>query len=210
MQVIKLDTSNSSHQCPLGTRLRTDLPKRLCGIGISGQGCSSTIFDTYEIEYSQVCGKIIGYQDQSPDGFLQGRSLMIDDNYVDGISLTYGRNPRKHIWSFAAALDEGGNTCPCINRNLASSAIQPPNFVGNDYFCDTGSEEHFQLIFYDDDPLWDGDGCGPNNDCCALNNPPWFRKQLPSAITDDIEMRFCRAEAADEDTPVEIIEIYIQ
>ena len=36
MQVVKLDMTNSSHQCPPGTRLRTDLPKRLCGIGISG------------------------------------------------------------------------------------------------------------------------------------------------------------------------------
>ena len=47
MQVVKLDMTNSSHQCPPGTTLRTDLPKRLCGIGISGEGCSSTTFDTY-------------------------------------------------------------------------------------------------------------------------------------------------------------------
>ena len=88
---------HSSHQCPLGTTLRTDLPRRPCGIGISGQDCSSTFFDTYEIEYSFVCGRIIGYQDYSPDDFFQRRSQTIDGNYVDGISLTYGRNPRKHI-----------------------------------------------------------------------------------------------------------------
>ena len=60
MQVVKLDMTNCSHQCPPGTRLRTGLPKRLCGIGINGTGCSSTTFDVYGIEYSQVCGKIIG------------------------------------------------------------------------------------------------------------------------------------------------------
>ena len=32
----------------------------------------------------------------------------VDDNYVDGISLTHGRNPREHTWTFVAALDEVG------------------------------------------------------------------------------------------------------
>lgn len=63
----------SSHQCPPGIRLRTDLPKCLCGIGISGQDCSATVFDTNGIQYRQVCGKIIGYQDQTPDAFGQAQ-----------------------------------------------------------------------------------------------------------------------------------------
>ena len=69
MQVIKLNMTNSSHQCPSGTRLRTDLPKRLCGINFTGRGCSSTMFDVHGIEYTQVCGKIIAYQDASSDAF---------------------------------------------------------------------------------------------------------------------------------------------
>ena len=214
MQVVNLDMTNTSHQCPPGTTLRTDLPRRLCGIGISGSGCSSTNFDLYGIAYSQVCGKIIGYQDETPDAFGQAQTQSIDGAYVEGISLTHGSNPRQHIWTFAAALDEVGSNpslnCPCTNRNLASSATPPPGFVGNDYFCDTGSAEHFQHIFYGDDPLWDGAGCGPNNDCCDLNNPPWFHKQLQSTTTNNIEMRLCREGNADEDTPVEIIEIYVQ
>ena len=215
MQVVKLDMTNSSHQCPPGTRLRTGLPKRLCGIGINGTGCSSTIYSLNGIEYSQVCGKIIGYQDQTPDAFGQGTSQTIDGHYVEGISLTHGRNPRKHIWTFAAAIHEIGSvhptfTCPCINRNVASSATPPPCFVGDDYFCDTGSTGQVLPIFYGDDPLWDGAGCGPLNDCCALNDPPWFLKLLTFPTADDIEMRLCRSIADYEDTPVEIIEIYIQ
>ena len=31
MQVIKLEMTNSSHQCPPGTTLKTNLSKRLCG-----------------------------------------------------------------------------------------------------------------------------------------------------------------------------------
>ena len=219
MQVVNLDMTNTSHQCPPGTTLslRTDLPERLCGIGINGSvraRCSSTNFDLYGIAYSQVCGKIIGYQDGTPDAFGQAQTQSIDGTYVEGISLTYGSNPRQHIWTFAAALDEYGShpewNCPCTNRNLSSSATPPPGFVGNDYFCDTAAEEHHQHIFYGDDPLWDGAGCGPNSDCCDLNNPPWFRKQLSSSTRDNIEMRLCREGGPDEDTPVEIIEIYVQ
>ena len=35
MQVVKLNMTNINHQCPPGTTLRTELPRRLCGIGIS-------------------------------------------------------------------------------------------------------------------------------------------------------------------------------
>ena len=225
MQVAKLDMTNSSHQCPPGTRLRTDLPKRLCGINFDGIGCSSTIFDVHGIGYSQVCGKIIAYQDASTDSFGAHMDTYparfnagLDDNYVDGISLTHGSNPREHIWTFAAALDEVGTypfyNCPCTNIHQAASATQSPSFVGNDYFCDTGSTHLWSFIFYPDDPLWDGDGCGPANTCCSLNNPPWFLKQLPSTTADDIEMRMCRDQNVrynriDEDTPIEILEIYV-
>ena len=217
MQVAKLDMTNNSDQCPPGTRLRTDLPKRLCGINSDGRGCSSTIFDVHGIGYSQVCGKIIAYQDASTDAFTGDNSL--EGNYVDGISLTYGSNPRKHIWTFAAALDEVGTAsvynCPCTNIHQAASATQPPSFVGNDYFCDTGSTQRWSHIFYPDDPLWDGAGCGPANTCCSLNNPPWFLKQLPSSTTNNIEMRMCRDHPTynnrvDEDTPIEILEIYVR
>ena len=58
MQVAKLDMTNSSYQCPPGTRLRTDLlanySKRLCGINLDGAGCSSTMFDVHGIKYMQV------------------------------------------------------------------------------------------------------------------------------------------------------------
>ena len=102
MQVAKLDMTNSSHKCPPGTTLRTfqSGSKRLCGRGIITRvGCSSTMFSTHGIKYNQVCGKIIAYQDKSPDAF-RGQQLSVDSNYVDGISLTHGRNPRKHIWTF--------------------------------------------------------------------------------------------------------------
>ena len=161
MQVAKLDMTNSSHQCPDGTRLRTDLPsshnKLLCGIDHDGAACSSTTFNTHNIAYTQACGKIIAYQYSTTDAFgVRTPTTLINGSYVDGISLTHGRNPQKHIWTFAAALDKVETfselNCPCTNINKSPEATQPPSFVGNEYFCDTASENRFDFIFYANDP----------------------------------------------------------
>ena len=202
-RVAELDMTNSSHQCPSGFRQRSYSSKRTCGIPSSG--CFSVTFSTATLEYSKVCGKITAYQYGIPDAFA-GSS-------VDGVSLTHG-NPRQHIWTFVAAYDEvssaPGSNCPCTNTNTAGQASQPPAFVGNDYFCDTGSSgTAAQGVFYGADPLWDGAGCGPLNTCCSFNNPPWFYKQLPQSTTDDVDMRACNT-AADEDIAIETVEIYVQ
>ena len=215
MRVIKINMTNTNHTCPSGLKTLTS-PKRLCAMNINGGGCSSATISLHGVEYTRVCGKIVGYQQTSPDAFgpyNHNRSLTIDDNYVDGISLTHGRNPRKHIWTFAAALHEVSRRqfqCPCININNPVTILIPP-YVGNDYFCDTASESHFQNKFYPDDPLWDGQGCGRLNTCCSFNNPPWFMKELPSSTSDDIEMRLCANEArSNEDINFETVELYVQ
>ena len=205
----ELDMTNSSQQCPSALRQRNDSNICTCGTD-SGRDCSSVIFPTNSLSYSKVCGKVRAYQVGSPDDFDVSNRNDIDTLYLDGVSLTHG-TPRQHIWSFAASLDEVGvNHCLCINRDQASSATRPPAFVGDDYFCDTGSSGSFDFqTFYSDDPLWDGAGCGPLNDCC--NNPPWFYKQLPQATIDSIEMRVCSNESTDnEDIAIELIEIYVQ
>ena len=220
MRVAELDMTDNNIQCPSALRLRTDSNKRTCGIGIQISGCSSVIFPTNAVRYSKVCGRIKAYQFASPNAFgnssspLGSHPLDIGLNYVDGVSLTHG-NPKQHIWTFAAALDEIGSyphlNCPCTNTSLASNAAHPPAFVGNDYFCDTGSTNRFQFIFYPNDPLWDGAGCGPQNTCCSFNNPPWFYKELPQSTIDDVEMRICNDQGrANEDTPIEMIQLYVQ
>ena len=215
MPVTKTNMTNSSHTCPAGLKLLTT-PKRLCAMNIDGGGCSSATFNLHGIRYTHVCGKIIGYQQKTPDAFwpyYNNRSLTIDDQYVDGISLTHGHNPRKHIWTFVAANDEvqnGHSVCPCTNIHNQVTIPIPP-YVGSDYFCDTGSETAVENKFYPDDPLWDGRGCGRLNTCCSFNNPPWFMKELPSSTSDNIEMRLCADEArSNEDVPVEVIELYVQ
>ena len=183
---------------------------------INSTGCSSAVLPAQGVQYSRVCGKIIGYQQKTPDAFQPYQSSgqqTIDSYYVDGISITHGQ-PRKHIWTLAAALHEYNSNyqdvCPCTNSRNTQTATVPP-FVGHDYFCDTGSSNHYQFIFYEDDPLWDGQGCGQFNTCCSWNSPPWFMKQLSSPTTDNIEMRLCaNSPRSDEDITFESVELYVQ
>ena len=212
MRVAVLDMTNSSSQCPSGLRERKHHGQRLCTKDTNDGGCSNVFFKVSNVSYDQVCGKIIAYQYGSPNSFHTGGP--IDGVYLDGISLT-NCEPREHIWSFGAGLDEVGSypssNCPCTNTTQAASATAPPDFVGNDYFCDTGSTNEYQKNrLYFDDPLWDGDGCGPDNTCCSLNNPPWFFKQLQSSTSEDIEMRVCCDEShEDEDIYIKQIELYV-
>ena len=132
---------------------------------------------------------------------------------MESASCTHGRSPKKHIWTFVAALDEVDvhldSMCPCTY--IHKTPPQPPSFIGNDYFCDTGSSHGFQYIFYGDNPLWDGAGCGPANTCCSLNNPPWFYKYISTSTSNNIEMRMCSDQVVNnEDTPIEIIELYVK
>ena len=223
MRVASLDWSSESLPCPNEFRERNDSDIRTCGINFINGSCSSLIFETYSTLYSRVCGKINAYQVGTPDAFstTHGRysRITIDSNYVDGVSLTHGNNSRRHIWTFVTAHDDNisvradfvSSTCRCVKPG--DIRIFPsPSFVGMDYFCDTGSRNRSHVgQFYPDDPLWDGAGCASNSTCCSFNNPPWFNKQLPSATTDDIEMRVCRDEGRNnEDIAISNVEIYVQ
>ena len=214
LRLISLNMKELGSTCPTGLTLRQYSGKNVCGKsqGYNGAGCGSVIFDTIG-EYNKVCGKIIGYQYGSTDSFGAGQNS-IDQIYLDGVSLTHG-SPRQHIWSFAAALDEAGSStrsnCPCMS---GTSATPPPIFVGNDYFCDTGSQYRYSYTtFYYSDPLWDGRGCGTSVTCCSMNNPPWFFKQLSATTDNGIEMRVCTDHSQStgyEDVLIEHIEIYVQ
>ena len=202
-----LNMSDTSEECPSAWTL-ISTPRRTCGRQRTDAGCDSASFPSNGIEYSHVCGQVNGYQLLSPDGF--DPSVNIDSPYVDGISVTHGTpGSRQHIWSFASGVGGHsiGDNCPCVGgRN-------PPSFVGQDYFCETGNdaETPWQSVGFSEDTLWDGQTCTTTYSCeCTFNSPPWFCKQLPQATTDDIEVRICQNQAtSDEDNPLELIELYI-
>ena len=216
-RVAYLDMTNPTHTCPRGLR-QINSPKRVCGRSLNHGGCNSVTFDSNSIPFTKICGRVIGYHFGTPSGFAAAGSN-IDSPYVEGVSLTHGLNPRKHIWTFANALQEEvpgtqswerGHVCPCTH---SLSTMQVPSFVGSDYFCDSGSRTTGVVgTLYTADPLWDGQGCEVESTCCEFNSPPWFYKHLPQPTNDNIELRICADQEAlhDEDSPVEIIELLVQ
>ena len=165
MRVANLDFNDTSQECPPDTGVGRFTPIRVCGITTDAAAYSSSIFSVQGVTYGHVCGRIIGYQQGFTDAFAGNRlelggPLSIDSAYVDGVSLTHG-SPRQHIWTFASARDEVGmfphTNCPCTNINQTEPTpppTPPPSYVGDDYFCDTGSTERADSsTFYIDDPL---------------------------------------------------------
>ena len=215
--------TDSTQQCPSGLRQhdydnRSSIRACVTNNSMVQYGCNSTVFPV-NIPYSEVCGRVTGYQIGITNAFsnLSVASMSrrgnhaIDDIYVDGVSLTYG-DPRQHIWTFAAALDREGtknsqSRCPCES----TSAAPPPEFVLSHYFCDTGTDSHVKYAFFYPEKLWDGENCTSSDPCCSFNSPPWFHRVLPQPTAEDIEMRVCRDEGfTNEDIAIERIELYVQ
>ena len=217
VRIANLNMTDPDQQCPENLQLSFVDPVRVCGRSSIGPGCDSVTFTTYGVQYQQVCGRVRGYQYRSPDAFYTTfcRYLCtIDNPYVDGISITYGDRPRKHIWTYAAGLTENSTVllnCPC------SGGTPPPNFVGSDHYCESGlNTSRWRHVLYSDDPLWDGENCrGLERTCCDPPGLPWFCKVLPQPTTDDLEFRICADQSRhqskpDEDTPIELVQLYIQ
>ena len=210
-----LDMSDSTEKCPSGFRLYQSGGVRACGRAASSVGsCTSVQFPSNGIGYSQVCGRVTGYQYTSPDAVYNEGSNHnnLNSNYVDGVSITRG-SPRQHVWTLMAGLNGAtylAYSCPCAN----DSTQQVQSFVGDHYFCETGvATNSWQYQLYTSDPLWDGQGCGSlESSCCNVPGIPWFHRDYGNTTTTDyIELRVCADEAtANEDVPVNYYEIYVQ
>ena len=147
MRVAHLDMTQPDHSCPPGFRTITSSNKTLCGRP-GPPGCVSVKFPTYNIPYNKVSGKVIAYQDKTPDAQCAHR-LGIEGTYIDGVSLTHG-TPRKHIWSFIASHGENINDCrgcPCYN-DFTGTRVP---FIGNNFFCDSGIETFNGRRLYHED-----------------------------------------------------------
>ena len=194
-----LNMTNSKEKCPVGLRLYNQNGRRACGRPYSGGASCPGVKFPVHFKYSQVCGKVIGYQKGFPDG---------TKNNAEGVKLTHGTS-RNHIWSFIASPLEVERFCPC------SSGPAPPSYVGSDYYCESGDPDSGIDVnrMYTNDPLWDGKNCRSlEAPCCTTHSLiPWFHKKLGYTTTDYIEMRLCFSEGTnDEDSPVEQYEIYVK
>ena len=212
MSIADLDTGRGD-DCPSGwTKITT--PAAACIAPNGNAGCYSTYFSTLSIPYSKVCGMAVGYQKHSTDGFaaLHFPSRSINGPYVDGVSITYG-TPRKHIWTYGVGNGDMLNALPASPTNCPCSEYPgtfPPSFVRDNYYCESGS-----LLagsdYHTTDPVWDGNHCSANNNCCSEPNLPWFYRQIPRTTSEDVETRICRDESYhNEGILVKELQLYVQ
>lgn len=216
-RVAFLNMSDPIQQCPSAWREVTSSGIRTCARPNSTKGgCAETMYPVNR-HYSRVCGRVIGYQVGSPAAFRSDRPLAstsVNDIYVEGISITLGIN-RTHVWSYAAGSSTLTNCsytgCPC------SGGRNPPQYVGSNYYCESAYRGPRCWVidrFFTDDPLWDGQKCNSEGTCCSgtdNNTPPWFTVELSEHTSDYIEVRICHDQGTkDEDTPIQLLEIYVQ
>ena len=208
-RVAHLNMSDPSQQCPSAWREYNTSQFRACGRPNSIVASRPSQIFPISHQYSKVCGRVIGIQVASPDAFYHGRRSHINEGYMDGVSITRG-SPRHHIWSYVGSVSEvSDNVCPCTY----SSATQPPSFVGSNYYCESGNpNQYWRGQAYPNDKLWDGEQCSHEGTCCTgTNTPPWFSVNLGSPTSDNIEVRIMGSQSTDdEDTPIELLEIYVQ
>ena len=164
-------------------------------------GCTSVYFNSYGNKYTEVCGMVGAHQYGRTLAFFPPVSSL-DNNYVYGISITHGRSPRRHLWTYAVGLnanptdsnnDRRRYNCPCTRLGTTATL---PNFIQNDYYCDSGNPSGNSYIHNHlyPDQLWDSSGasCALGSTCCDNPDQPWFKKKLGKTTSDDVEMRWCQ------------------
>ena len=135
-----LDMSDSGERCPyeLTEWYYYYERVRVCGRPNNFGGCKSVKFPTNGIAYTQICGRVIGYQKGSTDGIRSSGD--INSAYLDGVSITRG-SPREHVWSYIAGLrSDWASSCPC---SINGSNVNVPSFVRNNYYCESGTNNSF-------------------------------------------------------------------
>ena len=210
-----LDMTDATQNCPSGFGLYQSGGVRACGRPVLSSNCVSVQFPSNGISYSQICGRVTGYQYGSTDAVRPGNANHnnLDGDYVDGISITRG-SPRQHVWTLMAAVFEAvTNTysnCPCTTGSLSGNTL--PSFIGDNYFCESGNPTgSYHNQFFTSDPLWDGKLCRSlETACCDAPGLPWFHRDYGSTTTTDyIELRVC-GDQGGEDSPFSLAEIYVK
>ena len=207
-RVAHLNMSDPTQQCPYVWRDYSQSGIRACGRPVSSNGGCATNCYLISNQYSRVCGRVIGYQVDSPDAF---RRISNKEDF-DGVNITSGVQCH-HVWSYVSGVSERQPShptaaCPC------STTIRggPPPAIGDNYYCESGNPTDRRQAnhIYTEDKLWDGLQCEER--CCSSTmTPPWFSVQLPAPTTDIIEVSICCDQGTnDEDTPIELLEIYVQ
>ena len=160
-RVAYIDMTDPLQTCPENLTFTIQSSKRMCRAARVDNGCNSVTFPTHMLPYTKVCGRVRGYHYGIQEGFLdyhvRGQTT-VDGYYVDGLSITYG-HLRSHIWTFAAGHSKDANEGRNCPRAVPYPGEAAPPFIGENYFCESGSTGPRQIRWYLDDPLWDSQGC---------------------------------------------------
>ena len=218
-RVAFVNMSETGSSCPPGlVQYDNIFNTSLCWIynGTYYHGCNSTLFSTNGLNYTKVCGRVRGYQYGYPFAFycyIYNNTCFDPEINTYGVTLTYSNNPHKHIWTYAGGWNEAtkdSSTCPCNNGSQYMNYI----FVGNDYYCESGSYDYDDWVLFPNDPLWDGRDCpGREATCCISPKMPWFVKTLNETVAYDIELSTCGYNDRQifmQGTPLDLVECYIK
>lgn len=210
-RVAYINMSAPTQDCP-GNLTLIEEPIRSCG-GPPSPGCASATFSTHGIKYSQVCGKLEGYQVGNANAFGPYVNKPDSGVILDGIEISHGENSKKHIWAYVTGYQRNPQSastyyCPCADYRF-SGVVPPP--IENHYYCDSGIDGKPQAGKFYTDPLWTGQDCEAQNLCCNYSGMPLFCRSLYEPTTDDIELQNCHNEPSSaEDTAVALIELYVR
>jgi hypothetical protein len=201
-RIAYFDTTTGD-RCPSGLRTVTTTNQTACGRKQYSYGCTSLNF-TSGGNYTNVCGKVRGYQYYDTEPF---NSVSINSPYLTGVSITHG-SPRRHLWSYAVGRSENHYSyhCPCTKPNQRTP-YSVPSFVGEHFYCESGFVAYHEYKIAWEDPLWDGEGCyTPGNQCCQRYG--WFHREI-DITSDDIEVRWCSDNRYNEDVFTDQLEIWV-
>ena len=209
--------TNSEKPCPGAWEKNIDEGVPHCRIPNtqSNEICASANFSTNSLSYSQVCGRLKGYQIGQPSAFLpSSENPFIDDPYLDGAFIARG-SPRQHVWSFGAGFSStqgfGTHRCFCsVHSGPFINKRFPREFVGNNSFCESGTDGEPDIgSFYSLNPLWDAEGCPDGSQCCSRGGP-YFSTTLPGATCDPLEVRMCVYDTNLVNIGLSVIELYVK
>ena len=140
MYVTSLDMKRPDDNCPSQLKQEIAGGKRVC-VKTAQTGCSSQHYSTGGVEYAEVCGKARGYQFRSPDTSPRGEYRSMEEAYTDGISITQGSYPCKHLFTYMGGVTDNPQAthmhqCPCAAKGVP---FKHNHFIGNDYYCESGN-----------------------------------------------------------------------
>ena len=207
-RIAYFDTTQGD-SCPTGLRTVTNTTTKQTACGRTVNNACTPLTFTTGGTYSNVCGRVRGYQFWHMDCFLHSNRRSLDETYIDGVSFTQGDPPR-HLWTYAVGETEQtvlSDRCPCAWSD-PNDRQYVPDYVGENFYCESGFVTSYEERFVWEDPLWDGSGCvNLGNQCC--NRYGWFHRNV-ALSSDDIKVRWCSdSSITSEDVVTDQLEIWV-